>query len=344
MLKLTVGLTREPRLEPLIDGAVKPQNIELQFVFGSPSEIHYRNLKYDEFDIFQMSISEILMVKERDCGSKWQWSGLPVFLSKAFIWLNLMVNAQAHIHDLGDLKGKRVGVPDYPMTAALWMRIFLRDFYGIEPSEITWYIGRTKDLSHGVLLELHKYPIPGLSFNWLNDEQTLDVMLDRGELDAAYGFPPRLGTGVQDFVIFDRYGGTPIAGNPRIKRLFADGGREIISEYYRRTGVLPSNHMFVVQNRILEEHPWVALELFKAFAESKTIAYERARRLSSTYLLFEGNDFNSQATTFGEDPYPLGLKSNEKMLEILFQGSHKEGLTKKLARIENIFYRTTLGT
>lgn len=133
MLKLIFGLTREPRLEPLIDGTVKPQNINLDFVFSSPGEIHYRNLKYDEFDVFQMSISEFLMVKERAGNKKWRWSGLPVFLSKAFVWLNLFVNVQAGVGNLGDLKGKRVGVQDYPMTAALWMRIFLKEFRNSAP-------------------------------------------------------------------------------------------------------------------------------------------------------------------------------------------------------------------
>lgn len=341
MLKLTVGLTRDLRIEPLIDGAIKPQNIELNFVFSSPGEVHYRNLKYDEFDVFQMSISEFLMVKEYTGGAKWQWSALPVFLSKAFIWLNLFVNSQAGVNNLGDLKGKRVGVPDYPMTAALWMRIFLKELFGIKPHDIQWYNGRTKEFSHAIIFDLDKNPPNGVNIQWLTDAQTMDVMLDRRELDVAYGFPTRY---AGDFGKIDRYGGTPVMGNPRISRLFADRGEQIIKNFYRKTGIVPSNHLFAVQKRVLAENPWVPLELYKAFQRSKEMAYERARQTSSAYLLFGGHDFKSQAEIFGEDPYPLGIKQNRKMLEMLFRGSYEDGLTRKPARMEDIFCPSTLDT
>jgi 4,5-dihydroxyphthalate decarboxylase len=313
--------------------------MELEFVFSSPGEIHYRNLKYNEFDVFQMSISEFLMVKER--GGKWRWSGLPIFLSKAFLWLNLYANVQSGIGGLADLKGKRVGIQDYPMTAALWMRIFLKEFHGVQPQDITWFNGRTKEFSHGVVFDLDNKPPPGVTIHWLNNEQTLDVMLDKGELDAAYGVLPRH---MNDFGKIDRHGGTPIAGNPRVRKLFPDGGRKIITDYYERTSVLPSNHMYVVQADILEQAPWVAIELFKAFQRSKEISYERARHANSAYMLFDGRDFKDQAEKFREDPYPLGVKENRQMLEILFRGSYEDGLTTNLAKVEDIFYPTTLDT
>lgn len=344
MLNLTVGLTKNPRFEPLVDGTIRPQNIRLEFVVTSPPELFYRNLKYNEFDLFEMSISEYIMTKERGDVIQWQWSGLPVFPGKAFIWLGLFVNTSVGIRDLGDLKGKRVGVPDYVMTAALWFRIFLKELYGIKPADISWYIGRAKQFSHSAILGMDKAPPPGVSMNWLTQEQTFDVLLDKGELDAAYGFLPRHDPKIQSFGGIDRYGGTPIEGNPRLQRLLPDGGRQVIHEYYRRTNVIPANHMIVVQNRILEQHPWVALELYKAFREAKHAAYERARHWSSAHLFFDGYDYKSQAAAFGEDPYPFGIRENRKMLEILFRNSHEDGLTQKLARIEDIFYRATLET
>lgn len=142
----------------------------------------------------------------------------------------------------------------------------------------------------------------------------------------------------------DRNGGTPISGNPRIRKFLSDGGRQIINEYYRRTGILPANHFFFVQNRVLEQHPWAALELYKALVRSKEAAYERARHSRSAYLLFEGEDYKRQDETFGADPYPLGIRENKKMLEILYRHCHEEGLTNKLTHVEDVFYRTTLDT
>ncbi len=344
MLRLTVGYSKNPRLEPLVKGAVKPQGVELDFVLASPGELFYRNLKYDEFDIFEMSTSEYLMVMENPEPSRWQWSGLPVFPRKAFNWLNMCVHAGADIKNPGDLKGKRVGVPDYPMTASLWMRIVLKELYGIRPSDMTWYIGRAKESSHGGVLGLDNRPPPGVTLNWLDKDQTLDAMLDRGELDAAYWIVPSAEDRSGRFQSFDRYGGTQIEGNPRIRRLFPDGGQAIATEYFAKTRVLPSNHMIVVQKRILQEHPWLALELYRAFERSKEVAYERARRWASAYFLFEGDDAKKQEASFGEDPYPFGLKENRKMLEILIRGSHEEGLIKKMLRLEDLFHPSTLDT
>jgi len=344
MLDLTVALTRNLRFEPLIDGTVKAKNLNLEFVVTTPPELFYRNLKYDEFDVFEMSISEFAVTRERSDGTRWQWSALPVFPAKAFVWLGLFVNSDAGIQSLSDLRGKRVGVPDYVMTAALWFRSFLKELHGIQPKDVFWHVGRAKQFSHGAILGLDKKPPPGVSLNWLNEEQTFDRLLDRGELDAAYGFAPRHDPKLQTFGNIDRYGGTPIAGNPRLQNLFADGGRQVIIDYFHKTGIVPANHTIAVQKHLLQEHPWLALELFKLFREAKEMAYERAKRWSSAYLYFEGHDAFDQAALFGDDPYPYGIKHNRRMLERLFRSSHEDTLTQNPARIEDLFHPTTLDT
>jgi 4,5-dihydroxyphthalate decarboxylase len=344
MLNLTVAVTRNPRFEPLMDGSVASKTLKLQFVVTTPPELFYRNLKYDEFDVFEMSLSELIITKERGNGSRWQWSALPVFPSKAFVWLGLFVNSETGIRSLADLRGKRVGVPDYVMTAALWFRSFLKELYGIEPADVSWYVGRTKQFSHGAILGFDRTPPPGVSLTWLAEEQTFDRMLDRGELDAAYGFAPRHDPKLQTFGNIDRYGGTPMSGNPRLSPLFADGGRQVVIDYFEKTKIVPANHTIAVQSRLLEEHPWAALELFKLFQEAKFAAYERAKRWSSSYLYFDGRDAASQAGLFGDDPYPYGIKRNREMLELLFRISCEGGLTQKLARIEDVFYPTVLDT
>lgn len=341
-LRLTAGFSNNVRVRPLMDGTVQPQNIELEFNVIPAAELFYRNLKYEEFDIMEMSIAYTLMAMERSRGEKWRWKALPVFLSKSFLFVYLYTNAGAGIDSLEDLKGKRIGVPDYPMDGVLWLCILLRELFGTRASEIEWYNARAKQYSHGALLGLDNEPPPGVRFNWLDDSQTLDTMLDRGELDAALIQPSVLKPG--DGPNIDRYGGVPLTNNPKIKKLFTDGGAEIIERYFRRTRIVPPNHIVVIKEKILREHPWVALELFKAFQRSKEVAYERARELRSTLLLFEGKDLQRQAEVFGPDPYELGVAANRKMVQTAVAGCLAQGLIKKNFTIEEIFAGTALDT
>jgi len=148
-LNMTVAFSGNQRVQPLVDGRVKPENIDLEVVTVEGGMLFFRNLQYDEFDTSEMSISETLLAKERGNGSRWDWSALPVFLSRGHFCLSVLVNTTSGIEHLGDLKGKRIGVPDYHMTAALWMRCAMKDLYGIEASDNVWYNGLTTDFSHG---------------------------------------------------------------------------------------------------------------------------------------------------------------------------------------------------
>ncbi len=343
MLPLKLGVTNNPRFAPLIDGTIKSAHCALDVVVTTPPELFYRNLKNDEFDIFEMSLSEYLITRERAPADRWQWCALPIFPAKAFVWLGLYVNPASGVRGLGDLRGKRVGVPDYVMTAALWFRVFLRELYAIEPREVSWFIGRTKDLSHGGLLDLDARPPADVPLTWLAAEQTFDAMLDRGEIDAAYGFAPRHDPKLFSLNI-DRYGGTPLEGNPRVVKLFSDGGCAETRKFFEKTGVVPANHVIVAQRRLLEEHSWLAAEILNLFSESKQKAYEKSNFSSPAYLYFEAMDRPAQESLIGNDPYPFGIARNRKMLRMLFQSSYEQGLTKKLAAIDEVFYPGLLDT
>jgi len=343
-LRLTIAFSDNPRVQPLKDGAIKPQNIELDFITLDPGTLFYRNLVYDEFDASEMSISETLLARERGDGTKWDWSALPVFLSRGHHWPYLYVNTDSGITTLADMRGKRIGAPDYDMTAALWFRIVLKDLHGIDAKDNVWFNGRTKELSHGGALGLDKAGPVGIEHHWLTADQTLDVMLDRGEIDACTAIRPQSRVTAGDPTVIDRWGGTQLRGNPRLRKLCEDDGRAVVFEYYRKTGFFQANHHVIVQNRILRDHPWAALELFNAFQRSKEIAYERARRSEATYLYFPGRDFEEQRAVLGEDPYPLGLAAMGRNIERAIQGSLEQGLLTKPLQLEDIYYRTMLRT
>jgi 4,5-dihydroxyphthalate decarboxylase len=343
-LQLTVAFSDNPRLDPLRDCTVRPQNIELSFVTLEPGTLFFRNLYYDEFDVSEMSISETLLALERRDGTKWDWSALPVFLSRGHHWPNLYVNTASGIAGLCDIKGKRIGVPDYEMTAALWFRITLKELYGIEAGDNVWFNGRTKELSHAGALGLDKKGPVGVEHHWLTAEQTLDRMLESGEIDVCTAIRPQSRVTAGDPTVIDRWGGTETTGNPRLRKLLDDDGRDTVFEFYRKTGCFQANHHVIVQNRILRQHPWAALELYDAFRRSKEIAYQRARRCEATRVYFPGRDFAEQQAVIGADPYPLGLAAMGRTVERAIRGSLEQGLLTKPLALDDIYYRTTLKT
>jgi 4,5-dihydroxyphthalate decarboxylase len=219
----------------------------------------------------------------------------------------------------------------------------LRELYRIEPRDISWFIGRTRDLSHGGVLNADTRPPAGVSLNWLTAAQTFDVMLDRGEIDAAYGFAPRHDPKLYSLNI-DRYGGTPLEDNPRLGKLFTDGGCAVVKAFHQKTGIVPANHVIVAQRRALEDNPWLPGELLQLFSASKQSAYEKNHFSTPAYLYFEAMNRAEQAALFGEDPFPFGIAKNRVMLEMLFQCSHAQGLTKNPASIDEVFYPALLDT
>lgn len=331
MLPLRVAFSPNPRLRPLLDGTVKVPGLELEFELGQPGAMFHRHLQLDEFDVFEFSISDYLIARQKPHLRDRRWTAIPIFLSRAFLSLNTCVNVGSGIDGFADLKGKRFGLPDYTMTAALWMRAMINELYGIRPTDIAWYLGRSHEVSHAVDLGVHRDPPPGLSLTWLDRGDALNQMLHAGDIDAAYGDSAP-----------DRDGGVPITEGTRVKRLFAqDGGRGFITEFVSKTGFTPVNHTVLVQQRLVEKEPWLAMALFDAFEQSKQEAYHRD---PGAYVLFKGDDPDRQAATFGPDPYPSGLAANRPMLAMGAQQSLKEGLTHQLTNVDELFWETVRST
>lgn len=325
-LRLRFMSGANPRLAPLRDGTVTPEGIELEWVeppSGLPLFQH--NLRFDDLEVAEMSISESLVARERRSRfgqGKWDWAYIPSFLGRGHNWDRMLVAVSSSMRGLADLKGKRVAVRDYSMTSMVWLRAMLKDLHGIEAGDVVWYnIGnRGKDTG------LDKEPPRGVELHWLGEGDDAPAMLERGELDAVHDAPR----------------GKLDAG--RVRRLFPDGSKELVFDYFRKTGCYQANHHYVIQKRILKEKPWAARALYDGFERSKQVAYERARQAASAYLYFEGRDFEAQAAVLGDDPFPSGIAANRRTLERLCRASYEQGLIATPASVEEAYAGELLST
>ncbi|MPZ15817.1 MAG: PhnD/SsuA/transferrin family substrate-binding protein, partial [Chloroflexi bacterium] len=314
-----------PRLQPFLNGTVAARDVNIAWELGDPGSMFARHLRDSAFDIFEFSISDYLIARERPRPA-WDWTAIPVFLSRAFLGLNTWVNARSGIETAEDLKGKRFGLADYTMTAGLWFRAMLAELHGIQPQDMAWFVGRLREHSHGALLGLHEDPPRGISITWLDREGALNEMLQIGEIDAAF---PAAGTDID----------TQQTG---VRRLFPDGGRQFVKSFYERTAFTPANHTVLIRRQLAEENPWLAEALFEAFERSKQEAYRQNRETRSMFR--EGDDLAWQNSVFSPDPFPFGLAANRAMLTMAARQSVMDGLTRAPANVTDLFWESVRGT
>jgi 4,5-dihydroxyphthalate decarboxylase len=325
-LPLRIAFSENPMVRPLKDGRVKPNNIELDFItVDHPGDLFYRNLKFDEFDVSEMGIPWTIRAMEMNDKKKWDWAKLPIFLSRGTGWTNLYVNTASGIRTLQDLNGKKICVPEYNTSMCMWLRVILKDFFGIRPEDNVWYLARTKDRNQGGMLGVADDRPEGVRAFWLTEEQMPDGILERGEIDAAIIHPGSFGPHS-----IDRYSGASLFDNPRIRKLFPDDGRSLIDEFTEKARVYQINHHVIVQNRILKENPWVAMELFRAFQRSKDIALEDTKQRPSI--------------TLQSDDFPLGIKAMRKSFDRYIQAMLDGHLIERRFQVEDVYYPTTLET
>jgi 4,5-dihydroxyphthalate decarboxylase len=328
-LDLTLCMADYDKTGALRDGTVKPQAIDLKYVVSPPSETFWRMLKFDEFPASEMSWSSFLIAKSRGRA----WTAIPVFPYRAFFHTYVFVRADAGIERPEDLVGKRFGLPEYQMTAAVWVRGALQHEFGVHPSKMRWFVERRPDLSHGGHTG---FTAPeGVSVERTPEGPTLFELLTSGELDAVMPSPyPGMTSMLNKTSLFQ------LASSPHVRRLFEDPVAEGV-RYYKKNGFSHINHITVVQNRVLDAHPWAALSLYKAFEASKQVCYDRISTLLRSSLVFALDHFEQQRRVFGDDPYPYGLKANRIALQTLANYSFEQGLIPEQVRIDDLFAPST---
>ena len=322
-LNLTLACAPYDRTAALADGSIAPEGITLNFLPMEHGELFRRQARYAEFDVSEFSLSTYTMLLNR--GDQ-RLVAIPVFPSRKFRHGDIFVNVHAGIREPRDLIGKRMGAMEYQQTAAVWQRAVLQHDYGVRPDQMEWYFGSfygPAPFSERIPFELP----PGVRSRTISSEQSLDQMLDAGEIDALMGanLPPS----------FQR-------GSPNVARLFPDY-QPVEQDYFRRTGIFPIMHTIVIKREIYERHPWAAVSLFDAFVKAKVAARQWLARHGAVYCMLPWltEHVRARRELMGEDPFMYGLEANRPLLETFLQYNQEQGLLSRPCSVDELFASET---
>ncbi len=284
-------------------------------------------IRFAEFDAAEMSLSSYCMLRAKGDS---RFIAIPAFLSRSFRHSSIYVRAGSGITDPKDLAGRRVGVPEYQMTASVWTRGMLSDDYGVDCDSITWCTG---GLEQAGRVERQALTVPPrVKLEPIGAATTLSQALLDGEVDAlmAPRIPSAFGAGFE-------------SGKPGVTRLFADyADREL--DYFQRTSIFPIMHLVVLRAELYEQHPWLAQSLFKALVEAKRIALaglaeDPALRYTMPFLL---DALDRQRAVFGDDPWPYGVEPNRAALQTFGRYLLEQGLADHPPAPDELFAASTL--
>jgi 4,5-dihydroxyphthalate decarboxylase len=321
-LQLSFASALYDRMLPLYTGEVRPDGIDLNFIqIDQPRPIFDRMSGGLEFDVSEYSSSEYV---QRFANGQCPFVAIPVFPSIAFRLGFIAVNRKSGIKSPKDLEGKRVGVPLYTMTAAIFINGMLKNEFGVDISKINWVqSAMNSEGAHGaptVLPLLRK-----ISIEHNTSKKTLGQLLADGEVDAT------LGTSLPE----------EVRTHPDVTRLFPDYV-ERDKDLYRRKGIYPIMHLIAIKKSVYERYPFVATSLYDAFVKSKKIALEklfnlRAVRYMTPFLM---RDIDEIWEIFNGDPWPYGVEPNRRTLEALIKYQQDLFLIDKPVKVDDLFVPT----
>ena len=325
-LELSIALSDNERTRPLLEGRVAPQGIKLVPTMVHPSEMFWRQLRFAEFDVSEMSMSSLIIAVSR---GDTRWVAIPVFTMRKFFHTSIIVRTDAGIAAPADLRGKRIGVPEYQQTWAIWSRGILQHEFGVHARDIEWFMERNPDRSHGGATG---FTAPaGVRVNQIPPTTDMGEMLLRGALDGALHY--LVGKNLVDRSTVDVSGVT--------RYLFADPAAEG-RRFYAKTGLFPINHTVVIRRALLESHPWLALNLYSAFVAAKAEIARHGAAYLQWYFDAGLLDGGVKRALAYNDPLAYGFKASRPVLETIAQYVHEQGLSARRVALEEIFAPSTL--
>jgi 4,5-dihydroxyphthalate decarboxylase len=323
-IKLTLACWDYDRTRALQDGRVQVEGVDLTYLPLRVEETFWRMLRYGEFDAAELSMGSYLMAREKGFP---RLIAIPVFPSRAFRHSCIYINTASGIKEPKDMAGKRVGVPEYQITMAIWARGILQHEYDVKPEQMKWFTGGEE---HPGREDKVKHDLPkAIDIRPIGADQTLSSMLERGEIDA---------------MISAHMPSPFVRRSPKVGRLIPDFV-DVEKDYYRRTKLFPIMHTVALREEFYEKHPWVAQSLCKAFAESKQLCQESMYEFSALKYMLAWSiaEMEEEREIFGGgELWPYGLEANRHVLETLVQYANEQGLIKSRLDLKNLFAPNTL--
>ena len=321
-VRLAVACGDYDRTRALFDGRVRIDGCDPVFLALPPEEIFFRAFVHEEFDVAELSLSSYTMRRSRgDC----PYVAVPAFLSRSFRHSAVYIRTDRGVERPEDLRGRRVGVPEYQMSAAVWVRGLLRETYGVAPGDVRWITGGME--TPGRREKVRFTPPAGVVVEAAPPDATLSGMLEDGAIDA---------------LVAPRPPSCLVRGAPAVGRLFAMFGRDE-EDYYRRTGIFPIMHLAGVKVRLAERHPWLPASVYKAFQAAKALAVaalDDANALA-TSLPFQLWHAEQARGLMGVDFWPYGLEENRGTLEVFLRYHFEQGLSARRLAPAELFAPST---
>lgn len=322
-LRLTVACGDYDRTRAFRDGRVSIEGTDADFFFLPVEETFFRALRYAEFDVAELSLSSYTVLAST---GKCPYTAIPVFLSRSFRHSSIYIRKDAGIGSPCDLIGRNVGVPEYQLTAPVWVRGILEDEYGVKPSDIHWKTGgvdqpgRSEKVPLSLPSDVDCAPIP--------PDETLGEWLEEGKIDALVA--PRAPA------CFER-------GSPRIGRLFPDY-RTVEKAYFAKTGIFPIMHVVGIRKTLLADNPWLPASLLKAFCGAKTLALESMAEVAAltVTLPWVGAELAETRELMAPDFWSYGVQGNEKALEAFLRYHASQGLSAPGLTYPDLFCPSSL--
>lgn len=326
LLQLDLGCGDYDIVRPLKDGIVRAEGMEINFItINRPPEVHWRMGVHHEFDAAEMSFGSFVAGKGR---GDFPFIGIPAFVYRKFRHSCAYVNVNSGIARPQDLKGKRVGVPEWQMTATVWLRGFIQDDYGVRSRDIHWLTGglESSERKEKVSLALP----PEIEIENIPAGKNLSSMLVEGEIDA---------------LLTAQVPAPYVNRVPQIKRLFSNP-RQAEIEHFQRMGIFPIMHVMVIGEEFYRHHPWVAQSLYKALLESKNYCMDAIYRNDAIHsaLPWTGQHADEIRELMGRDFWPYGVEPNRKAIEIFLRYGVEQGLTPTKLAVEDLFAKETQDT